>query len=166
VDCSVAPDGDDAASKAGRAEGARSGMSSILRAEADASKAAREESAGEESAEKVMALAEYAAAIHDQARQSGLRFEAYLPPALADWLLARIESGVFTDPAEAVFVLLTESRELEPHTDLRGELLRRSLQAAADDPRPAIPHEVVEAWLNHLMEAPRPEPAVWKKEDG
>jgi len=37
-----------------------------------------------------------------------LRFEAYLPPQLAEWLLERIEKGVFLDPREAVFVLLDE----------------------------------------------------------
>jgi hypothetical protein len=43
---------------------------------------------------------------------------------------------VFSDPGEAVFVMLGEDRDLEPHADLREELLRRTLQAAMEDPRP------------------------------
>jgi antitoxin ParD1/3/4 len=73
-----------------------------------------------------------AKALRKQAAEGGLRFEAYLPPQLAEWLLERIEKGVFLDPSEAVFVLLGEYEELEPHTDLRQELA-----------------------------APRPEPAAW-----
>jgi antitoxin ParD1/3/4 len=82
---------------------------------------------------------------------------------MAEWLLARIESGMFADPAEAVFVLLTEHIELEPHTDLRTELLRRACQTSLDDPRPRISHENVKTWLKRLVETPRPEPAVWGK---
>lgn len=104
-----------------------------------------------------------ARALRDQARAGGLRFEAYLPGSLADWLLDLVERGVFTDPAEAVFVILGEHRELEPHRDLRTELLRRSLQAAADDPRPGIPHNQVEADLKRFFLEPRPQPAHWLK---
>jgi hypothetical protein len=50
---------------------------------------------------------------------------------------------VFTDPSEAVFLMLGEQQELEPHADLREELPRRSCQAALDEPRPGIPHEQV-----------------------
>jgi hypothetical protein len=58
-----------------------------------------------------------------------LRFQAFLPPILALWILDRIERGVFTDPSEAVFVLLDEARELElePHQHLRQELLKGSV---------------------------------------
>jgi Arc/MetJ-type ribon-helix-helix transcriptional regulator len=104
-----------------------------------------------------------ARALKEQAGKGGLRFEAYLPPELATWLLDQIERGVFADPSEAVFVILGEHRELEPHADLRQEMLRRSLQAAIDDPRPSIPAEEVEQHLQELAEAPRPEPAVWRK---
>ena len=81
--------------------------------------------------------------LRDQAAKGGLRFEAYLPPSLALWLLDRIERGKFLDPSEAVFVILGEHEELEPHADLRRELFKRSIQAAADDPRPGIPAEEV-----------------------
>src|ERR1700722_12571039 len=50
---------------------------------------------------------EHAKALREQARAGGLRFEAYIPPALAEWLLDQVERGVFGDPGEAVFVMLT-----------------------------------------------------------
>ena len=39
------------------------------------------------------------------------------------------KQGVFVDPSEAVFVMLGEQKDLEPHDDLRREILRRSLEA-------------------------------------
>ena len=103
-----------------------------------------------------------AAALKEQARAGGLRFEAYLPPDLADWLLALIERGMFTDSSEAAFVMLGEQRELEPHADLRKELLRRSCQASLDDPRPRIPHEEAKEQIRRWLSAPKPPPAVWR----
>jgi antitoxin ParD1/3/4 len=61
----------------------------------------------------------------------------------------------------AVFVLLGEHVDLEPHTDLRQELLRRSLDAAINDSRPSIPAEQVHIELREKMTAPLLEPAVW-----
>jgi antitoxin ParD1/3/4 len=103
-----------------------------------------------------------AQALRKQAAEGGLRFEAYLPPQLAQWLLDRIEKGVFLDPREAVFVLLGEHEDLEPHKDLRQELLRRRLNAAIDDPRPSIPAQQIFDELRKKMTAPLPEPAVWR----
>src|SRR3546814_10318758 len=60
-----------------------------------------------------------AKALREQARAGGLRFEAYLPPALADWLLERIERGTFADPGEAVF-------RSEEHTSELQSLMRLS----------------------------------------
>jgi len=104
-----------------------------------------------------------AKALRKQAAKGGLRFEAYLPPQLAEWLLERIEKGVFLDPREAVFVLLGEYEDFEPHTDLRQELLRRRLDAAINDPRSSIPAEQVVIELREKMAAPRPEAAVWTR---
>ena len=104
-----------------------------------------------------------AIALREQAKAGGLRFSVYLPPRLADWLLGLVEKGAFIDPSEAVFVKLEEARELEPHHDLRQELLSRMLRAAAiDDPRPAIPAEEVFKLLKEKLASP-PEPAVWEK---
>jgi len=105
---------------------------------------------------------EQAKALRGQARAGGLRFEAYLPSGLADWLLDQIEHGVFVDPSEAVFVMLTEQQDLEPHADLREEILRRSCQAAMDDPR-QIPHEEVVEKMRVLAATPRPAPATWRR---
>jgi antitoxin ParD1/3/4 len=101
-----------------------------------------------------------AGALRAQASKGGLMFAAYLPPRLADWLLDHIERGEFPDPSEAVFVILGEHRELEPHADLREELLRRSGQAENDDPRP---FDEVEAHLLKQIETRLPPPAVWRK---
>lgn len=99
--------------------------------------------------------------VRHAASEGGLRFQAYLPPALALWLLDRIEMGMFIDPSEAVSVLLDEARELEPHLDLRQDLLKRRILNAADDPRPVIPADEFIAKFEAMRGKPRPEPAVW-----
>jgi antitoxin ParD1/3/4 len=104
-----------------------------------------------------------ARALRQQAGKGGLRFEAYLPPDLAEWLLDLIERGVFADPSEAVFVILGEHRDQEPHADLRHELLQRSCQAAMNDPRPSLSDDEVEMYFRELSADPLPEAAVWRK---
>jgi antitoxin ParD1/3/4 len=111
--------------------------------------------------EKAKAIAQ-AKALKQQACKGGLRFEAYLPPGLAQWLLDLIEQGVFFDPSEAAFVIFGEHKDLEPHADLRRELLTRTIQASIDDPRPSIPAEEVMEQLKKKFAEPRPEPAVWR----
>jgi antitoxin ParD1/3/4 len=103
----------------------------------------------------------HARALREQARKGGLRFEVYLPSSLAEWMLDLVERGVFTDPSEAVFVILGEHKELEPHADLREELLRRTLQAAMDDPRPRVTMEEFNERIAKLRSELR-EPAVWR----
>jgi antitoxin ParD1/3/4 len=110
--------------------------------------------------EKQKSIAQ-AKSLRQQAAEGGLRFDAYLPPTLATWLLDRIERGIFRDPSEATFVLLWEAEELEPHADLRKEFLRRRLDAAIDDPRPSIPAEQVFDELRKKLSGPQPKPAVW-----
>jgi hypothetical protein len=56
----------------------------------------------------------HAAALKAQADAGGLRFEPYLPPDMAVWLLGLIERGSFMDPSEAVFVMLGEQQEPSP----------------------------------------------------
>ena len=101
--------------------------------------------------------------LREQARKGGLRFEAYLPSSLAEWVLDLVEKGVFTDPGEAVFVILGEHKDLEPHADLREEILRRTLQAAMDDPRPGFTVDEVNERFDKLRSEPRAEPAVWRQ---
>ena len=104
-----------------------------------------------------------ARALREQAGKGGLRFEAYLPPDLAEWLLDLIERGVFADPSAAVFVMLGEHRDLEPHDDLRHELLQRTVQAAIDDPRASLSGIEVKAQSRELADTPLPEAAIWRK---
>jgi hypothetical protein len=104
-----------------------------------------------------------AKALRTQASKAGLRFEVYLPSGLAEWVLDFVERGVFTDPGEAVFVILGEHKDLEPHADLREESLRRALKAAMDDPRPRISAEEFRARMDRLWSEPRPEPALWQQ---
>jgi len=106
-----------------------------------------------------------AKALRERAKDGGLCFSAYLPPRLADWLLGLVERGVFADPSEAAFVIFGQYRELEPHTDLRRELLNRSLQAAIDDPRPCIPAEEVFQNLRERLASPQQPAAVWEKSE-
>lgn len=106
-----------------------------------------------------------AKALREQARAGGLRFEAYLPPALADWLLARIERGMFADPSEAVFAIVQNFIEMEPHRDLRDELLRRMLESSFEDVKAGRVHDAEEVFdeLRRELAKPRPEAARWEK---
>ncbi len=105
---------------------------------------------------------EQARALREPARAGGLRFEAYLTGDMADWLLARVERGMFVDPSEAVSAIVRDFIDMEPHRDLRDELLRRTLAAALDDPRPALPFEQVYAEMKRRIAEPRPEAARWE----
>lgn len=101
--------------------------------------------------------------LREQARSGGLRFEAYLTSDLADWVLDMIERGIFISPSEATFVILGEHMELEPHRDLREELMRRRIQASLDDPIPtSTPDEVRERITQNA--AMRGTPASWSDE--
>ncbi|KKC25731.1 hypothetical protein [Sphingomonas sp. SRS2] len=110
-----------------------------------------------------------AKALREQARAGGLRFEAYLPPALADWLLERVERGMFVDPSEAVFAIVKNFIDMEPHRDLRDELLRRILDASIErsfeDVEAGRTHPADEVFdrLQRRYSQPLPEPARWQK---
>lgn len=108
---------------------------------------------------------EQAKALRERARSGGLRFEAYLPGSMADWLLERVESGWFADPSEAVFAIFSNYIDLEPHRDLRDELLRRQLDASLEDAKAGRVRdmdEVMDEWHREVTK-PRPEPAHWEK---
>lgn len=100
--------------------------------------------------------------LRQQASAGGLRFEVFLPSGLAEWVLDLVAQGVFTDPSEAVFVMLQEQQDLERHGDLRQEILRRSLAASLDDPHPGYSLEEVQERLRERLAEPRPEAAVWR----
>ncbi len=97
------------------------------------------------------------------AAESGMRFNAYLPPDLAKWVLNQVENGMFIDPSEAVFCFIKQAKELAPHSDLKEELLRRQLAEAAKG-KP-IPLEEVEARMEEKRERYKtaPKPARWQK---
>jgi antitoxin ParD1/3/4 len=105
------------------------------------------------------------ASVRRQAAEGGLRFEAYLPPGLAVWVISLVEQGIFHSPSEAVFVAMQSFRELDQHPDVKRELLNRTLQTrvASADEGGGIPAEQVMARLRELAEGPRAEPAVWDK---
>jgi len=102
-----------------------------------------------------------AKALREQASKGGLRFEVFLPSRLAEWVLDFVERGVFVDPTEAVFVMLGQSMDLQPYDDLRMEILKRSVEASINDPRPPIPLDEVVKKIAERMAEPSPEPAVW-----
>jgi antitoxin ParD1/3/4 len=105
------------------------------------------------------------ASVRRQAAKGGLRFEAYLPPGLAEWVIGLVERDIFQSPSEAVFVAMQSFRELDEHTDLKQELLNRAIQKGIDSAEQgrAMPAEDVFARLRKAMEGPRAEPAVWDK---
>ena len=105
--------------------------------------------------------AAHAAALKSQAATGGLRFEAYLPPGLAVWLLELIAQGTFMDPSEAAFVMLGQQRDLTVYPDLRRQLLQRTIEDAANDPHPGYSAEEVFAEMEAMITAPRPPVAVW-----
>ena len=101
-----------------------------------------------------------ARALRERVATGGLRFEVYLPSDLALWILDMVESGTFTSPDEAVFVLIGQARELDPHHDLRRELFRRRIESAREGPF----IEAEEVWdrLDEEMRN-RTEPATWRR---
>jgi len=103
--------------------------------------------------------------VRRQAAKGGLRFEAYLPPGLAEWVIGLVEQDVFHSPSEAVFVAMQSFRELDDHPDVKRELLNRAIQKGIDSAEQcgAVPAEDVMARLRKAMEGPRAEPAVWDK---
>lgn len=104
-------------------------------------------------------------AVRRQASKGGLRFEAYLPPRLAEWVIALVDQSDFHSPSEAVFVAMQSFRELDEHPDLKQELLKRTIQKGIDSAKEGegIPAEKVMERFRQEIERPRPEPAVWNK---
>jgi len=105
------------------------------------------------------------ASVRRQAAKGGLTFEAYLPPALAEWVIGLVEHEVFHSPSEAVFIAMQSFQELDEHLDLQQELLNRAMQKGieAAEEGGGNPAEEVMERLRKAMEEPRAEPAVWDK---
>jgi len=62
------------------------------------------------------------ARVKPQSSRGGLKFEAYLTPDLAVWVLDMVEQGIFLDPSEAVFVFMGQAKDMEKNraTQLGG----------------------------------------------
>jgi antitoxin ParD1/3/4 len=103
--------------------------------------------------------------VRRQAAEGGLRFEAYLPPSLAEWVISLVEQEIFLSPSEAVFVAMQSFRELDQHPDVKRELLERTLQnrVASAEEEGGMPAREVITRLRQVAEGPRAEPAVWDK---
>jgi antitoxin ParD1/3/4 len=105
------------------------------------------------------------ASVRRQAAKGGLRFDAYLPPSLAEWVISLVEQDVFHSPSEAVFVAMQSFRELDDHPDLKQELLNRAIQKGIDSAEQGgtMSAEDVMTRLRKTMEGLRVEPAMWDK---
>lgn len=71
----------------------------------------------ERAADKAQALR-----LMEEAKRGGLRFEVYLPPRLAEWLLGLVAQGVSTDGIRAISLLVaaTTVPHLGPYSQSRG----------------------------------------------
>ena len=69
---------------------------------------------------------ERAGLLRQQASEGGLKFEAYLPSAIAEWVLDMVEKGIFRDPAEAVFVYMSQAQDISEVPGL-GELIEEKI---------------------------------------
>lgn len=91
---------------------------------------------------------------------SGMSFDAFVTSDLAQWLLEKVKHGDFVDPGEAIYYLLQEVKELEPHQDLRQELLKRQLEESSKGP--FLDGQEVMRNLQEKMNEPLPETVTWK----
>lgn len=69
---------------------------------------------------------ERAGLLRQQASDGGLKFEAYLPSGLAEWVLDMVEKGIFRDPAEAVFVYMSQAQDISEVPGL-GDLIEEKI---------------------------------------
>lgn len=100
-------------------------------------------------------------------REHGLKFEVFLPSSLASWVLEMVENGDFHSPGEAVFVMMRLAKDLDPHQDLKEEILRREFDKRMND-RKGMKYytfEEVKARIEEVKKKRknRSEPPVWEK---
>lgn len=98
--------------------------------------------------------------LKQQSQTGGLEFRAYLPPRLAEWVLDMVGKGIFVDPSEAVFVFMGQAKDIEPHEDIKREILRRRLEQAEN--RKTYTSEEVKEYLEERAKY-RTDPAIWNK---
>lgn len=105
---------------------------------------------------------EQAEALRERAARDGLRFDAYLPPSIAEWVLDEIIAGDFVDPSEVAFYAVKEFQELSRHPQVREALLKAKLEMAMAqvEAGDVIPGEEVFARLREQV-AEMEEPPCW-----
>ena len=104
---------------------------------------------------------EQARSLKEQAKKGGLKFETYLTPDLAEWVLSMVEQGDFIDPSEAVFVFMQQARDIDSHDDLKIDILRKRLEASEASGSLVDGKEVFEKIKKDLKNMP--ESAIWEK---
>jgi antitoxin ParD1/3/4 len=115
-----------------------------------------------ESDDTAKARIEQAQKLKSTVADAGLRFDVYLPPDLASWILEQVERGDFIDPAEAVFIHMQQARDLDSHDDLKSELLKRKLLASMKSG--SVPgKEAFERIFNEAENKMHIQPARWEK---
>ncbi len=106
--------------------------------------------------------------IKKQVSQGGLRFEVYLPPGMAEWVLDMVEKGRFLDPSEAVFVFMGLAKDIDAYpdlyNDLHGEILKRRVKESEEDIGKGkyYTHEELKKHIKERL-SNKTEPAVWEK---
>lgn len=115
----------------------------------------------EETAQKRI---EQARSLKERACTGGLKFQAYLAPEIALWVLDKIEHNIFIDPGEAVSEYMKQAKDIDPYDDIKAEILKRILLEAEDDIRHGQIYTAEEVWqqIEDLRENAT-KPAVWVK---
>ena len=107
---------------------------------------------------------EQARTLKTQARTGGLKFEAYLPSGIAEWVLDMVEKGDFIDPCEAVFVFMKQAKDIDPYDDIKIEIIKKRVGEGIKDLEEGRVHdidEVMERLKKDIGNGTKP--AVWKK---
>jgi antitoxin ParD1/3/4 len=102
--------------------------------------------------------------LKEGARTGGLKFEVYLTPDLAEWVLDMVEQGDFIDPSEAVFVLMGQAKEIELHQDLKQEVFRRCIAQRIEEAEKGHFYSAEEVWerLDKMIKETT-DPVIWQK---
>lgn len=82
-------------------------------------------------AELLMQRSNQAKVLRLPAGRDGLRFECHLPPALAAWILDKVEGLVYEDPAEAVRTIVNNHVQLCRLERVREKMEERALARSA-----------------------------------
>jgi antitoxin ParD1/3/4 len=75
-----------------------------------------------------------------------------------------MEQGDFIDPSEAVFVLMGQAKEIEPHQDLKQEVFRRCIAQRIEEAEKGHFYSAEEVWerLDKMIKETT-DPVIWQK---